>query len=149
MEWFTFGKTSAIQRILSKYPRKDQMLPSLAIDQMLGPTILSRYLASWRDLQTQVATQFERLHRASDLTSLSAKNEARNLAFMIHLDMLMDDTLLQALQKRPSLEVALRRLYALLSVDHSFPQGHLKTRAQAWQKVAHILAQPEDGEYSN
>lgn len=46
VERFTFGSSSAIPQTLSKYPGKDLMASALAVDQMLGPAILSDYSAN-------------------------------------------------------------------------------------------------------
>ena len=71
--------------------------------------------------------------------------EAVTLGRIIHLKMLAHESPKQALKHRSSLEVALRRLYAILYVEETYSNEEHSTKKDAWQEIEHILEATPQG----
>ena len=64
--------------------------------------------------------------------------EAHTLEHVIHLEMLKHQSPRQALENRPSNEISLWRLFAILYVEEAVNTGKFKERTSAWHYV-HLL----------
>ena len=65
-------------------------------------------------------------------------NTTHTLGGFIHLEMLMHESPREALENRSSLEIARRRLFAILYVEEAVNKAQVRDRASAWQYV-HIF----------
>lgn len=132
------GRGDAIRSKLQHYPGKGMASTALAVEEPLGPELFLHMTSGGTDIPTYIRTID--WAKASYKRPLPSENEAVTLARMIHLEMLMHESPWEALENRPSLEVGLRRLYALVHVELASKQPDLYlSRSQAWAEIDPIL----------
>ncbi|KAI0561368.1 hypothetical protein FGB62_86g016 [Gracilaria domingensis] len=135
---FTFGSHNREHATLKSYPGLSPASRTLAVNQLLGGHILSSMISAGDDAPQHVAKSFQKWHRNGKSPAIHAEAEATTLVRIIHLTIVMHESPLEALQNQPGLEVALRRLYAILYVEKSVFNGD-EDRADAWSSVEHML----------
>lgn len=64
-----------------------------------------------------------------------AEMDAHTLGRMIHVELLKYETPREVVENRPSLEIALRRLFAILYVEEAMNTGKFRERPSAWRYV--------------
>ena len=116
----------------TEYPGRASCLPRLNVPELMGPTILTQLLQLGENVEAVVRS------RRWDRTSTASEMEAVTLARMIHLKLLSYKTLQEALERDTSLEVVLRRLYAILKVEEEVTKYHVDRRT-AWDSMDAIL----------
>ena len=136
---FSFGAKSFQQDTLEHYPGKEHSTTSLAVDELLGPAILSTLIKSGTDIMAFLANSFTHWRKNPNGLLSHAEMEAFTLGRMLHLEMLTHSSPKEALQQRPSLEDALRRLYAIIYVEETLNQGDHQHRRDAWNDIKDIL----------
>ena len=134
---FTFGATANIEQTLRHYPGKETSSPSLACKELLGPFITVQFIQGGNNIPTFMQ-DFKHWRKTANGMPSQAEMEAHTLARIVHTEILMHESPREALEKRPSLEIALRRLFALLYVEEAVNTGKVKDRTSAWQFV-HLL----------
>ena len=135
---WTAGHGPAMKSKLQQYPGKGMCSTALAAKEILGPELLLHMIAGGTDIPTYI--HGKAWTRSYNNKPLPAVHEAFTLARMIHLEMLVHPTPREALQSRPSIEVGIRRLYALIHVELASKQTAIyQSRAQAWAEIEPIL----------
>ena len=142
---FSYGSSSAQRDNLRHCPGKVFSSTSLAVEGLLGPENLTTLVRQGTDISTFLATSFRHWRKTTGGQPLYSEVKAVTLGSIIHLEMLAHDSSKQALEQRPSLEVALRRLYAILYVDETFNNDEHATKKDAWQEIERILESTQQG----
>lgn len=142
---FGFGAQAATTDLLKHYPGKGHSSTSLAVSELLGPDILGTLIQNGSDIPTFLANTFKHWKKTNSGQPLHSEMEAVNLGRMIHLELLCHETPKQALEQRPSLEVGLRRLYALLYVEETMNNGDYLHKKDAWSEIQDILETTPQG----
>lgn len=132
------GHGPALKTKLQSYPGKGLSSTALAVEEILGPELLLHMTSGGMDIPTYVRSiGWTRPYNNKPFPS---ENEAVTLARMIHLELLIHQSPWEALEQRPSLEVGLRRLYALIHVEMASRQTAVyPSRAHAWTEIEPIL----------
>ena len=136
---FSFGAKSFQPDTLQHYPGKEHSATSLAVDELLGTAILSTLIKRGTDIMAFLANSFKHWRKNPNGLSSHSEMDAFTLGRMIHLELLTHRSPKEALQQRPSLEVALRRLYAILYAEETLNQGDHQHRRDAWNDIKEIL----------
>ena len=134
---FTFGSTANINQVLQSYPGKGTSSPSLACKELLGPFILAQFIQAGNSIPAFLQ-DFKHWRKTTNGLPTQPEMEAHTLGRIIHMEMIKHDSPREALENRPSLEIALRRLFAILHVEEAINTGKFKERTSAWQYV-HLL----------
>ena len=136
---FTIGEAASTEKSLRHYPGKGVSTTSLAVDKMMGPTILANMIRGGSDTPTYLTRDYKHFRRTVTGSPTASEMEALTLGRMIHLEMLAHESPKVALEQRPSLEVGLRRLYAILHVEQAM-NTHVHTEPKdAWLEIVHIM----------
>ena len=129
---FTIAAAAATAETLKNYPGKVVSSKSLAVEDLLGSRIFSSMIGGGSDMMTYPTRNNQHFRRGTSGAPTAAEAEALTLDRLIHLEMLVYSSLKEALQERTSLEVALRRLYAILHVEKAMNTGMHTDKREAW-----------------
>ncbi|PXF49614.1 hypothetical protein BWQ96_00684 [Gracilariopsis chorda] len=132
---YYIGMANAYQSTLARYPGKRNMATSLNIDDLIGPAILSLRTYHGTDIMKFLLHHFQHWKRPASGLPTAQKMEAISIGRMTHLEILIHDSARQALEQRPSLQVGLRRLYAILCVQEDLSNGVQNDRRNALEEV--------------
>ena len=127
VEGFHTGADAALEQTLSAFPENRPGSNRLNVTTFRGPKILGKIINRNLDLMQHVAS-FPFWKKSTNGRPTQAHMEAHNLARMMQLEMLAHNTPLEALRHRPSLEVGLRRLYAIMYVEEQIATGEMPER---------------------
>lgn len=123
---------------LQEYPRCGPQVADL-IDRgaMMGSDILSSILRQGSD----VLTYFEELIRIWKCSNpeVGHTGEIMTLAKIVHIELLVYDSPKDALRDRPALEIAFRRLCAIVLVETGIRNGEHSSREEAWTGARQFL----------
>lgn len=131
------------------HPWEERPKPRLAVDQMIGPAILRVLTNGYPDIPSFLHVKFRKLRLSSIRFHIGAEVEAETLGRMIHLDLLAYKTEKDAFEHCPSLEVGLRRLYAIFYVEDNIRNGRYRNRRDAWRAANELLETGRVGYYQN
>ena len=144
VEGFHTGADAALEQTLSAFPGNRPGSNRLNVTTLRSPKILGKIINRNLDLMQRVAS-FPFWKKSTNGRPTQAHMEAHNLARMMQLEILAHKTPLEALRHRPSLEVGLRRLYAIMYVEKQIATGEIPGRGTAWQNINFLLeATPAD-----
>lgn len=135
---FSYGTSASQSNLLQHYPGREHFSTSLAVNELLGPAILTTIIKSGTDIMTFLSNSFKHWKKQYNGQPSNSEMEAITLGRIIHLEMLTHRSPKEALENRPSLEVALRRLYAILYVEETMNQGDHTHKKDAWNDVKDI-----------
>lgn len=138
---FSGGLSSAQEKGLSHYPGKGVSSTNVMVDELMGPFILLHLIADGTDIPTFLTRSFRHWHRPRSGRPTAAEIEAQFIGRLIHIELLMYPSPKEALEQRPSLEIALRRLFAILYVEETVSIGEHPNRREAWVIASQILEQ--------
>ena len=110
---FPLGSIANIEQLLKHYPGKAISSPALACRELLGPDILVQFIHAGNNVPTFLQ-DFKHWRQTANGAPSQSELEAHTLGRIIHLEMLMHESPREAPENRPSLEIALRRLLALV-----------------------------------
>ena len=146
---FSYGTSASQSDLLQHYPGKEHSSTNLAVDELLGPAILTSLIKSGTDIMTLSANSFKHWKKTYNGQPSNAEMEAVTLGRIIHLEMLTHTTPKEALENRPSLEVALRRLYAILFAEEAIIQGDHIHKKDAWNDIKDLMEPTQQGTISS
>lgn len=106
---FTFCATANIHQSLRQYSINTTPSPSLTRKELLSPSITVQFIQGGTKVPTFLQ-DFKHWRKTANGMPSQAEMEAHTLGRIVHLQMLMHDTPWEALEKRPSVEIALRRI---------------------------------------
>lgn len=121
---------------ISPYPGRTLVKPRLKLKVFEGPSIINSLFNEGINLDLMVRGRYWK--NTSRGEGLHAESEAVTWALVIQLALLDYSTEREALKKHSWIEVALRRLSALLHVEELVQRGQ-STRSTAWRITSHIL----------
>eukprot|EP00178_Gracilaria_changii_P010508 TRINITY_DN305_c0_g1_i7.p2 TRINITY_DN305_c0_g1~~TRINITY_DN305_c0_g1_i7.p2 ORF type:complete len:428 (+),score=52.17 TRINITY_DN305_c0_g1_i7:2562-3845(+) len=142
---YTIGLEEAENATLKHYPGKEASSTSLFVDRLLGPSILNMLTAGWADIPTFLSSKFQHWRRSASGQPLAAEMEASTLGRIIHLTILTFENPKQAMEQVPALEVAFRRLLAILHVGESVSRGDYADKREAWEETIPLLENVPQG----
>ena len=138
IQGFHTGADAALEHTLSENPENRPGANRLNVTTFRGPKILGKIITQSLGLQQHVAT-FPFWKKSTNGRPTQSHMEAQNLARMMQLEFLAHKTPLEALRHRPSLEVGLRRLYAIMYVEKQIATGEMPDRGTAWHNIQFLL----------
>lgn len=121
---------------LGSYPGKGLSLPTLTVTELLGGTILQSLTRNGVNIEQALSTMEWTQGANGEVRASGA--EASTLARVIYLALLKFESMQSALEAPERMEVALRRLYALIFVESSICLRSA-THAQALRVAITIL----------
>ena len=138
IEGFHTGADATLEQTLSSYPENRPGANRLNLNNFRGPQILGKVINRNMGLQQHVAT-FPFWKKSVNGRPTQSHMETHNIARMLQLEILAHSSPLEALRHRPSLEVGLRRLYAIMYVEKQIATGEMPDRGSAWQNIEFLL----------
>ena len=138
IQGFHAGTEEALEQTLLSYPENRPGANRLNVNTFRGPQILGMVINRNMGLQQYVAS-LPFWKKSVNGRPTQSHMEAHNIARMLHLEILAHSSPLEALRHRPSLEIGLRRLYAMMYVEKQIATGEMRDRGAAWQNIEFLL----------
>lgn len=129
------GSSLIVPSQLGVYPGRGSSTATLRVNEIAGPSILLGLVQEGLNVELAIRNRSWRIGNGGEV--LASEAEALTLARIVHLNLLAHSTMTEALEQCPWMEVALRRLFAVMYVENT-ASGEA-SRAAAWQVVQKVL----------
>ena len=123
------GSGLIVPSLLWVYPGREASTAMLRVKEIAGPSILLGLVQEGINVELVIHNRTWR--KGANGEVLSAEVEAVTLARIVHLNLLVHTSMTEAIEKCPWMEVAQRRLFAIMYVENSTSHSGGAPRAAA------------------